>query len=298
MLGGADVLAQQADAMVRMHAYGWLPDADPLQAAHSSTNILVAVTYVNAYGRFSVSDKVCGFSFASTDVNGVPIPLSAAQKAGSFAAMNGIPGSIIYENAVGGPVAYQFAVSPSTGVPDVALDGFLCLRSLATGIDAVTGLSLTGPMAALSQRVRTGITEVQASGNLHGKPAIIVQGRADTLIPVNHASRAYLGLNAAVEGGSSKLRYIEVTNANHFDSFASALPNVVVPLHVYLFRALDALYANLRSGKALPGSQVVRTVPRVSALTPITASNVPPIVDTPAALNQIQVSGSTVTLPN
>ena len=116
---------------------------------------------------------------------------------------------------------------------------------------------------------------MQATGKLNGKPAIIVQGRSDTLIPVNHASRAYLGLNAAVEGANSKLRYIEVTNANHFDSFSSALPTLVVPLHVYLNRALDAMYAHLRSNQALPPSQVVRTVTRPDASTPVTNVNVP-----------------------
>ena len=81
-------------------------------------------------------------------------------------------------------------------------------------------------------------------------------------MPVNHASRAYLALNATVEGSTSKARLIEVTNANHFDSFANALPSLIVPLHVYLFRALDAVSANLKSGTALPPSQVVRTPQR------------------------------------
>jgi hydroxybutyrate-dimer hydrolase len=126
------------------------------------------------------------------------------------------------------------------------------------------------------------VAEVAATGNLHGKPAIIVHGRSDTLIPVNFATRAYVGLNASAEGGASKLRYIEVTNANHFDSFANALPANIVPLHVYLFRALDAMLANLRSPSTpLPPSQVVRTVTRVDNTTPITVANVPPISTTP-----------------
>jgi hydroxybutyrate-dimer hydrolase len=104
-----------------------------------------------------------------------------------------------------------------------------------------------------------------------------VHGRSDTLIPVNFASRAYVGLNATAEGSASKLRYIEVTNANHFDSFSSVLPANIVPLHVYLFRALDAMLANLRSSTALPPSQVVRTVTRVDNTTLITNANLPPI---------------------
>ena len=298
LLNGADLAAQQADAKQRLRAYGWLPDSDPLQAAHAGTNILVAVTYAYAYGKFSVTDKVCGFTFAQTDGSGNPIPLTTAQKAASFAAQNGILGSVVYENSVGGAKGYTAGVSPSTSLADQSLDGFLCLRSLATGRDAVSGANLEGTLAGQSVRVRAGMAEVAASGKLHGKPAIIVHGRSDTLIPVNHASRAYIGLNAAVEGSSSKLRYIEVTHANHFDSFSSALPTLIVPLHVYLNRALDAMYAHLSAKQALPPSQVVRTVTRADASPLITAVNLPAIASTPAAGNAISVTGTVVDVPD
>ena len=298
LLNGADLAAQQADAKQRLRAYGWLPDSDPLQAAHAGTNILVAVTYAYAYGKFSVTDKVCGFTFAQTDGSGNPIPLTTAQKAASFAAQNGILGSVVYENSVGGAKGYTAGVSPSTSLADQSLDGFLCLRSLATGRDAVSGANLEGALAGQSVRVRAGMAEVAASGKLNGKPAIIVHGRSDTLIPVNHASRAYLGLNAAVEGSNSRLRYIEVTHANHFDSFSSALPTLIVPLHVYLNRALDAMYAHLSAKQALPPSQVVRTVTRADASTLITTVNVPAIASTPAAGNAISVTGTVVDVPD
>ena len=298
LLNGADLAAQQADAKQRLQAYGWLVDSDPLQAAHAGTNILVAVTYAYAYGKFSVTDKVCGFTFAQTDGSGNPIPFTTAQKAASFAAQNGILGSVVYENSVGGAKVYTAGVSPSNSLADQSLDGFLCLRSLATGRDTVSGANLQGTLAGQSVRVRAGMAEVAANGKLNGKPAIIVHGRSDTLIPVNHASRAYVGLNAAVEGANSKLRYIEVTHANHFDSFSSALPTLIVPLHVYLNRALDAMYAHLSAKQALPPSQVVRTVTRADASTLITNLNVPAIVSTPAAGNAISVTGTVVDVPN
>jgi hydroxybutyrate-dimer hydrolase len=166
-------------------------------------------------------------------------------------------------------------------------------------VDPVTNAALTGTLATQSQRVQAGIAAVQASGNLQGKPAVIVQGRSDTLIPVNHASRAYLGMNAKVEGANSNLRYVEVTNANHFDANANAMPTVIVPLHVYLFRALDAVYANLNSGTALPPSQVVRTTTRANNTTLITtAANLPLIAATPAAADAITVTAATVNVPN
>ena len=298
LLNGAGLAAQQADAKQRLQAYGWQSDSAPLQAAHAGTNILVAVTYASAYGKFSVADKVCGFTFAQTDGAGKPIPFTTAQKAASFAAQSGIVGNVVYENSVGGAQVYTAGVSPSSNLADQSLDGFLCLRSLATGRDAVSGANLEGTLAGQSVRVRAGMAEVVASGKLNGKPAIIVHGRSDTLIPVNHASRAYLGLNAAVEGGNSKLRYIEVSNANHFDSFSNALPTLIVPLHVYLNRALDAMYAHLASSQPLPPSQVVRTVTRPDATTVITNANVPPIAALPAAGNAIHVTGTVVDIPD
>jgi hydroxybutyrate-dimer hydrolase len=299
LLSGGDLTAQQNDAKARLRAYGWLADSDVLQAAHAGTNVLVAVTYAYAYGKFAVTDKVCGLTFAPTDATGTPVPFTAAQKASSFATQNGIVGSVVYEDSVGGAKAYNAGVSPSTQLADQSLDAFLCLRSLATGVDAVSGAALTGTLAAQSARVKAGVAEVAATGNLRGKPAIIVHGRSDTLIPVNFASRAYAGLNATVEGGASKLRYIEVTNANHFDSFTNALPANIVPLHVYLFRALDAMLANLRStATPLPPSQVVRTNTRPDNTSLITIANVPTFVSTPTAPNTITVSGTTITVPD
>jgi len=299
LLNGSSLADQQSDAKARLKAYGWTPEAEVLQAAHAGTNILVAVTYAYAYGKFSVLDKVCGLSFAGVDAAGAPAVMTAAAKASSFATQNGIIGGVIYENSVGGAKVYNLGMSPSTNAADQSLDGFLCLRSLATGTDPVTGAALSGTLAEQSARVKAGIAEVQASGNLKGKPAIIVSGRSDALIPVNHASRAYLGLNASVEGSASKLRYIEVTNANHFDSFSNALPASVVPLHVYLFRALDAVYANLRNpaGAPLPPSQLVRTTTRASNVVPITVANLPPIAAS-AGANAITATSTTVDVPN
>jgi hydroxybutyrate-dimer hydrolase len=90
---------------------------------------------------------------------------------------------------------------------------------------------------------------------------------------------------------------VEVTNANHFDLFSTYVPATIVPMHVYLFRALDAVYANLNGSAALPASQVLRTVPRASAATPITDANLPPIALSPAAGDRIATSGTTVNVP-
>jgi hydroxybutyrate-dimer hydrolase len=111
-----------------------------------------------------------------------------------------------------------------------------------------------------------------------------------------------------VEGGSSKLSYIEVMNAQHFDGFIDLVPGydtLFVPLVLYEQRALDAMYANLKNGTPLPPSQVVRTTPRggtPGAAPAINAANVPNFTGTPAAGDRISVSVSggvaTVSVPN
>jgi len=183
-------------------------------------------------------------------------------------------------------------VSPSTNTNDFNIDGALCLRKLWTGTDVN------------AQRVQSGINEVKHGGNLHGKPAIIVHGRADTLLPPAFTSRPYFGANKMVEGTASKLSYIEVTNGQHFDSFIQLLAGYdtrAIPLHRYFIQAMDMMYANLKNGTQLPASQVVRTTPRggtAGAAPAITASNVPPIATTPAAADAITFANNTVTIPN
>ena len=60
---------------------------------------------------------------------------------------------------------------------------------------------------------------MKVTGNLRGKPTLIVHGRADALVPVNFSSRPYFGANKLVEGAASRLSYIEVLNGQHFDTF-------------------------------------------------------------------------------
>ncbi|MDB5881463.1 MAG: hydrogenase, partial [Ramlibacter sp.] len=123
------------------------------------------------------------------------------------------------------------------------------------------------------------------------------------LVPVNNNARAYAAFNRVVEGSASAVRYVEVTNAQHFDTFIplSGFDTRFVPLHPYFNQSMDAMYAHLKNGAALPASQVVRTTPRggaPGAAPAITAANVPPISAAPAAANQIGFSGTSIAVPN
>ncbi len=306
LIAGTTLAAQADDALAKMNSYGWQSEHNFLQQSHFrfATNAIV-MTYVNAHGRFKVTDNVCGFSFANTDATGSVIAQVATTQAGLFSTGNGVPPTsginIVYNDSVGGARLDFLAVSPTSGAADFALDGALCMRSLVTGVDTVTGAALTGTMKTWSDRVRAGIQEVQLNANLRGKPTLIVAGRDDTLVPVNHAARAYFGKNQIVEGSASKARYIEVTNAQHFDTFIAfgallGYDTRYVPLHVYFVRAMDAMWNHLKNGAPLPGSQVVRTTPRAAGA-PLEAANVPTFVATPAAANAIGFSGTTLSVP-
>lgn len=305
--------AQQADAaLAKMQSYGWTdPNNNALHASHYRlADMYVAFGYVAAYGKFSVSDNICGFSLANVDATG-NVAAQAATKALLFATSNGLNtgGDVIYNNSAGGAKLYHLGVSPSTSRMDAALDGMLCLRGMVTGTDMASGAALTGTALAHSQRVQAGVKDVLLAGNLLKKPTVIIAGRSDTLVPVNHSARAYVAFNSKVEGASSNLRYYEIMNGQHFDAF---LPNAAgggvqgydtlfVPVHYYFIKGMDLMWAKLKNGSALPPSQVVRTSPRggtAGAAPAITVANVPNVAVTPASGDLISASSGAISLPN
>ncbi len=300
LLAATSTAAQAEEALQKLRDYGWEAESSPLHASHAAFEVApaVSVTFANALARASVRDNLCGFSYAAATPAGAVAPLAPAALATLFATGNGVPPSggvqLINNNGRAG-AARDFLSLSSNGTADWNTEGALCLRNLLTGTDAT------------AQRLQAGMRETQRSGNLRGKPALIVHGRSDALLPVNHTSRPYAALNRKVEGAASRLSYIEVTNAQHFDSFIG-LPAVLpgydsrfVPLHVYLNRALDAMYDHLTQGRPLPASQVVRTVPRGGApgsAPAITAANLPALATTPAAGDAIAVTAGAIAIPD
>lgn len=304
LVAGSTLDEQSADALARMHAYGWEPESDILHDSHSGSEFteLVATTYVNAYARASVTERLCGYSFAGIDAAfNTPVPPAPGALATGWATGGGLgylagAFNVIYDDSLGGPALYLTSVSPGTGQVDFALDAATCLRRLVTR-SAVGTTSPTAAELALGQRVRDGMSEVRVAGDLRGKPAVILHGRADALLPVNHTSRPYTAFNAAREPGS-RLRYYEVTDANHFDALVGLYPRTLVPLHVYNLRALDLMWAHVTTGASLPPSQVVRATARTSASTTLTDANVPPIAATPAATDAISIGPGAIDVPN
>jgi hydroxybutyrate-dimer hydrolase len=308
---------QSNEALQRLQQAGYESDTNSLHATHFSTYAVpaVALTYANAYARASVTDNLCGYSFAFVD--GANLPTAVAGNTNATNAlvaifgtgsgvppMGGLPGGstgiqIINNNASPTPKQDQ------TSTADSNLDGAACLRSLWTGTANGSGAPLTGNLLAQSNAVKDGVNQVLRSGRLRGIPTILVQGRNDTLVPVNHASRAYLGANKMAEGANSPVYYYEVTNAQHFDAFITAFQGYqqrFIPLHRYVIQALDLMYAHLKTNAPIPPSQVVRTAPRCNGncnpVPPIASTNVPPIAAAPAAADQIVFSNGTLVVPD
>ena len=291
----SDSLDGQAhESLDRMHAYGWDPETDVGHAfGYWVAPDATATKYANDHGRFGVEDRLCGYSYAAVDAEGRPVPVPASELARNFAvAPGGAPaGSIdvVNDRDPSGPRRNWASVSPSTGRQDYNLDGATCVRELATG---------ASPEA---RRVQAGIAEFLATGRLDGTPTIIVHGRNDDRVPVAFSSRPYAGLNSLADGGRSRLRYIEVANAEHFGTDLPGFDTRMVPLTLYHLRALDAMWAHLTAGAALPDSQVVRTTPRggepgrAPALQP---ANVPDIAARAQPGNSITIKDGKVELPD
>ncbi|MEO7253492.1 MAG: 3-hydroxybutyrate oligomer hydrolase family protein [Casimicrobium sp.] len=293
LLTATTTAAQADEALAKIHAAGWLLESDMLLASHFAFAVpAIAVTYVNTYAAANVADNLCGYGFAATGADFKPTPIAAAAFARLFGTGNGIPPSsginIVNFNNPGGAILEGAGSASAGGKLDYNFDGAQCI---AAKVNDAT--------------VAANIKAVQRSGKLQGKPTIIVHGRNDALVPVNHASRPYVAQSLTSQGTSAKLSYMEVTNAQHFDAFIgnAALPGYdtrFIPLHVYFNRAMDAMYDHLKNGKALPPSQVVRTTPRggtPGAAPAIGSSNVPAFNAAPTAADAITFSGSTLTIP-
>lgn len=289
------------EAMNKLIEYGWQPESSPIQASHYAlATPAITTTYSNTYGRFSVLDNLCGFSFAATDL--VTNLVTAAKPLllpTSFGDGNGVPPMIATAGLSSGitlvnnldprgPTLDSASKSPSTDREDFNLDGALCQRGLWTG-----GTERSG-------RVKGGVAQVQASAKLRGKPALIVHGRADALIPVNFNSRSYIAFNRLREPRANNVRYVEVTNAQHFESFLP-LPGystAFIPLHVYFIQAMNLMWDHLTNGAPLPASQVVRTTTRPTAATLLQPTNIPPISASPNAGDLITFDGNTLVIPD
>ncbi len=239
--------AQARAALTHLRAHGWQDGALKSAAAVTAFDLWrsLAVLYAAAYTRSGSEPMPCGYQYAFTDGLGHPVPAPAA-----LAALWG-------PDAAGVPPGNGVAiVDTRQAPPDLYAPGLLCLRGLWTGSDAAARRLHAGVAATRSDPPRTGL------------PVLLVHGEEDGLIPAAFSSAPYL---AAARKAGLPVREWRVSPAQHFDAFL-AIPGFArhyVPLVPYVHAALDALWAHLRSGAALPGDMQIRAVPGL----PPTAAN-------------------------
>jgi hydroxybutyrate-dimer hydrolase len=264
----ANTEQEQADeSLAVLRASGYYEEEDWGIASHEWLNLwrTLQPTYAASYARSAVWENICNVSFAATDVNGFPVPVSIATAASLFATSSGIPATsginLIADDAANGPILENLAVSVSTGRQDLNFDGAACFRYLSTGNRDVLATRPSGHNKRNHHRLRAGARQLQTKGDLHGVPSIIIHGREDALVFPNYQSRAYYALNQSRRGARSRLSYWEVTPAQHFDTLITRLwasppvtgPAEFVPLHYYLTEGLDMMLEHLTDGNALPG---------------------------------------------
>ncbi|RQR76564.1 MULTISPECIES: D-(-)-3-hydroxybutyrate oligomer hydrolase [unclassified Burkholderia] len=288
VISGNDLQSQASSALAQLHAAGYETDSDFLQAPMWDSQAVpaVAATYANAYTRSSATDNLCGFSFGTTNASGAAAaPAGNSPMLNVFGTGNGVPPTnginLVYNAGATGAADHRLATS------DASYAGAACLHALWTQ---------GNPAMAAS------VSAVRVTGKLQNKPTIIVQGRSDALVPVNHASRAYLAQNSIADGAHSQLSFYEITNGQHFDAFLSVagFDTRFIPVHYYYLQALNLMWDRLTRGTPLPPSQVVRTTPRggVPGQAPqLAAANLPPIASVPAA-NAIHVANGIVDIPH
>jgi len=248
------------EAQRKLNDYGTLASTNIIADNYVASSIYAgyANLYANAYGKFSVVDNLCNYSYAGVS-NGLPSAKSQADLADDFQTSSGIPPTddtyLINNNGNNGQ-----GIDFTQSADGYYLDGAICLRKLAIGKNIGIG-SLTIDESDNYKRVQEGLEKTFATGNLRGKPAIIVHGRDDALAHVNFSSRAYYALNKTAQS-NSELVYIEVKNANHFDGLNEQYDiDTQVPLSYYLSQALDRMYDHLKNEVSLPVSQVIPTNP-------------------------------------
>lgn len=305
---------QATESLAILRANGYYAEQDTLLASHEWLNLWRSLnpTYAAAHGRFAVWENLCGISFAATDGAGMPTSVPQGTATILFSTSNGIPPTgginLINDAATNGPINENLSISPTSGLEDLNLDGARCFRYLATGDPSLLNDRETRKDRRRLQRVQKGIEETRTTGDLNGTPTILLFGRNDALVFPNYHSRPYYGLNQIVEGDKSRLSLVEVVNAQHFEALISTFwvdPKTgkvqFVPLHYYLFQALDWMHEYLRGTRDdLPPSQVVRPQPR--GLNPYAASDagtelLPDIKSTPEPGDQITYSGGVLFIP-
>lgn len=244
LLSAATPEAQVAEARSLLRDAGWSDGAIEAGALSTTFDLWRAVeaAYASAYSRSPWNAMPCGYRYAAIDAAFQPRASTAEERAAWWSDASGIPPGAGVMLLDGTPAA-----DGNTADPTFA--GLRCLRALWTG------------NGTAADTLRAGVQATRAALPREGLPMIVVHGTDDGLIPEAFTAGPYVQWANA---NGRDVRYWRVANAQHFDAFLGLPPLAAryVPLLPYAYRALDALWAHLHDGSALPASADVATLRR------------------------------------
>lgn len=291
---GADAAARAADARARLLAAGIEPGALALGAVNQSSQLWLSIvtTYLQSHAAARPDEHPCGLAFAMLDADGRPRAPTDEEWRRLPADGNGIP--------------------PGAGLGIVRVDGApvataATMRCQRQWVDAALADGPPPDSRWVAQdygtRLRAGLAALQMRAAPGARPVIVLHGRLDGLIPVNHSSRPWY-VAALGREPRAELRYYEIAHGQHFDAFLG-LPgfgSAFVPMQPYLLAAMDLMAARLRGGATLPPSQVLRSRPRAAVdgggLEPLSGANLGAIRAAPAAGDRITLRRGVLTVPD
>src|SRR4030095_15398052 len=94
LLTTSSTAEQAEESLDKLLALGYQPESNILHASHYVFGVsLTVVMYANAYGRFSVADNLCGYSYAATDAANKVTTIAPASLAQIFGTFNGVGNS-------------------------------------------------------------------------------------------------------------------------------------------------------------------------------------------------------------
>jgi hydroxybutyrate-dimer hydrolase len=253
----------QAERRCKLRDYGWEPESAVLHASLAAFEVApaVAVTFANALSRASVADHLCGFSYAATDADGTVTALAPALwrpcSPPATACRPRQRRSAHQQPGRPGLARDDLVSSTPSGLADWNLDGALCLRNLVTGSDAKALALQAGHGRDPAQR-----QSARQAGDHRARPRRRAAAGEPHLAALYRAEPQVSRARQPAVATSRSPTPSTSTPSSACPPCCPATTPATCPLHVYLNRALDAVYEHLRHGKPLPASQVVRTTPR------------------------------------
>ncbi|MEM1148938.1 MAG: 3-hydroxybutyrate oligomer hydrolase family protein [Pseudomonadota bacterium] len=244
ILTGSNSVERASDALEHIRRLGFSRGSEPLTHTMSMAQIWPAVchTFINALGRFSVSDDPVGahVCFAKTDSLGQKLESLTEPTEDERRDYGARSGGL-------SPGGGAFTIYRSGNIRP-SLEDVLTFRSLASG------------KGKPGKRVSEGAKQVEAKAKSREHPTIILHGRCDPLINVNHTSRAYFCAAKSSRSNTENWRYYEHATGQHFESFLMipGLSERFNPLQPTVFQALNLMRAHLFEGAELPPSQVIK----------------------------------------